>query len=298
MYESSASPNSNNMDTPLCRPKHLIRKRSPLGASSTPIVVEERLQRFKQEFNRCLAEKRMEILELRGQLASKNNEIQQLKMDENTALVERNTNKELAERLANKLKLAESELAKLRRNSLSGSKMVNGSIHSEGTLRENCRCVELKKSLDELQTQKEELAQNYQELTDRNKSLNELLSKRSDRVNGNESAKEHTKSPPLKDSQDECYQLKNLYMNLSSEKDDLVRELAQLKALDVNKELSEQKNKVVLLEKALSTTEAKCDELSKLMELEKEHLTQRIEELQAKYGKIKKPMNRFTKDKF
>lgn len=289
IYEDSSPTGDNAMETPRCRPKSTLRRRSPMGTSSTPIVIEDRLQRLKQELNRCLVdqrEKRMEILQLKEQLILKDNQIEQLKIDENAALVGRNTSKETAERMAAKLKLAESELASLKKNPpVSDLKIVNGSLNFKNTPGEDCKCAELTKSIEELTMQKEKLEQMYQEVQDKNKISNELLINKAERAITDETTKENAQSALLKGSQDECYQLKNLYMNLSSEKDDLVRELAQLKALDVNKELGEQKNKVVSLEKALSATEAKCAELSKLMKLEKESLTQKIEELKAKCGK-------------
>lgn len=266
IYEDTTSP---NVQTPVNRLRDGFRKRTSIGGSSTPIVVEDRLQRLKQEFNRCLAdqrEKRTEIIQLKEEITEKKEEIQQLKLDENKALVERNTSKELAERLASKLKLAESELAALKRSSMR--------LHNDGQapLDANCNCEVFKESLDELQKQKEQLELNIDDLNELNAKLREQLEQKDNECakyleDGQLDAKQQSQ---IKDSQDECYHLKNLYMALSSEKDDLVRELTELKTMDAHKDLREQKSKVASLERALYMTEQKCNELNKVLEAERQ----------------------------
>lgn len=263
----TSSPNIKNLSTPTGRPRDPLRKCTIAGNSSTPIVVEDRLQRFKQEFNRCLAdqrEKRLEILQLKEQLSARNDEIQQLKVDENKALVEWNTHKETSERLTNKLKTAESELAALRRRSPSHTRSLNDiSRKSQGVDHSSVASPPMQKQLEEMTT--------------RNDELQKLLE---------EKMKEcaiHTDDGPLKESRDECLRLKNLYMALSSEKDELMRELAKIRAFDVHKELSEQNKTIVALQKALDATELKCDELNKMLESEKQNAHDKIEELKMKH---------------
>lgn len=280
IYEETTAPNSEHMQTPVGRSKDGFRKRTSIGGSSTPIVVEDRLQRLKQEFNRCLAdqrEKRSEILRLKEQLTKKDEEIHDLKLDENKALVERNTSKELAERLASKLKLAESELGVLKRNSMRLHTSPPDGLTTP--MDANCHCDKLRESLNEVQKEKERLELNVDELNDMNAKLTQQLMQ-----SGNECpkfAEDEKHQSQIRESQDECYNLKNLYMALSNEKGDLVRELAKLNATDVHKDLREQKSKVASLERALTVTEQKCNEINKLLEKERQNAQQTIAELQS-----------------
>lgn len=300
IYEDTSSRNANNLNpsTPVTSTKDFLKRRPTMGTNSTPIVVEDQLMRLKQEFNRCLAdqrEKRTEILQLKESLAVKNDEIQRLKIDENHALVEMNTSKEQAERLANKLKVAETELESLKRKSRMSS-ITNGSSVDESVrkLEEEmdglqqkysdamCECDKLHDMLKVVQDEKERVDEKYREIFEKNQELTEMIEKDKEGAKCDDIEAEKGKFL-LKDSQQECYRLKNLYISLSSEKDDLMRELAQIKALDIHKEISELKKRNASLERALQLAEIKCSELTKMLDKEKADCQLRIDELHTKY---------------
>lgn len=94
----------------------------------------------------------------------------------------------------------------------------------------------------------------------------------------------------LSDSQKECERFKNLYIEISSCKDALGRELATLKSQDMAKEISVLKDKVASLERALQLTELKSSELGKMLEKEKldhEHLLKELRERQDSSRELK-----------
>lgn len=118
-----------------------LLKSYPCMSSSTPMVVEDQLNRMKQEFNRCVADqkmKRQEISNLKEKIAQKDREIESLKADENLALVECNIAKEKADRLANRLKSLERDYEQLKE------------MHPESTKHQNLMS---NRQIDELQNQ-------------------------------------------------------------------------------------------------------------------------------------------------
>lgn len=85
--------------------------------SSTPMSPDDRIKRVKEELFKSLnnvKNKREEIKILEKQLAEKDQEIKQLRTDENRALVDMNRFKDEAIRLENKSKILEKELDKMR----------------------------------------------------------------------------------------------------------------------------------------------------------------------------------------
>lgn len=93
--------------------------------SSTPIAPEARLARVKDELCKSLnniKNKREEIKICEQQLREKDEEIKQLKMDENKALVQMNQYRDEKIRLESKTKILEKELEKVRQESLHRSK--------------------------------------------------------------------------------------------------------------------------------------------------------------------------------
>lgn len=274
IFDDTTSQNVKNLNTPTGRPRDPLRKCTLGCNSSTPIGVEDRMNHFKQEFNRCLAdqrEKRLEILRLKEQLHERNEEIQQLQLDENKALVERNTNKEMAERLSSKLKMAEAELALLKGHCRSHTNSLNDI--TDKSMPNGIRMKPLQ-AIQQIQ-----LENNLKDSADGNDELQTLPEEKTEDCAVH---KQHTDNP-LKECQEECYNLKNLFMATSSEKDDLVRELGILKATDIGKKLSEQCRKVTALENALNAAETKCKEMNRLLEAEKQNAHDKIEELESKH---------------
>lgn len=266
-----------------------------MGMSSTPLVVEDRLLRLKQEFNRCLAdqrEKRQEIMRLREQISSQAEEINSLKLEENRALIEINTCKENAERLANKLKLTETELERLRRLSKSHAnedikatksdnleERLNQMQKENESFRQNCD--HLHETIKELEDERDRIEEKYRKLRVENEKLMKKLESSTvcEQCLGYERGKFL-----LKDAQQECQRLKNMYIQVCNDKDELARDLAESREIDVSKELGEQKMKTSKLERDLQVAEMKCTELSKMLEKEKVDCERRIEELKANFG--------------
>lgn len=96
--------------------------------SSTPIAPEARLARVKDELCRSLnniKNKREEIRICEQQLREKDEEIKQLKADENKALVQMNQFRDESIRLESKVKILENELKKVRLESSTHSCVTN-----------------------------------------------------------------------------------------------------------------------------------------------------------------------------
>lgn len=298
---SSGSPTAQHLEkTPMLlkhkgnlKPKHLTNH--TMGISSTPLVVEDRLLRLKQEFNRCLAdqrEKRQEIIRLKEQISLQVEEIKGLKLEENRALIEINTCKENEERLANKLKMTEMELEKLRRSNKSHSKDESKTIEIEcleeklnqlqkenESFRQNCD--HLHETVKDLEDERDRIDEKYRKICSENEKLLEKL----DSSMAGDRCLDYEKDKfLLKDAQQECIRLKNMYIQVSNDKDELARKLADLQKTDANKELCEQRVRVSKLERDLQVAEMKCTELAKILEKEKDDCERRIEEIKNKFG--------------
>lgn len=263
---------------------NLLHKRLALGiSSSTPIIVEDQLIRLKQEFNRCLTDqksKRQEILALKTQLSSQTKEVDRLKADENQALIDLNINKEKTERLENKLKMAERQLFELKKlNSSNGGQSQFTTTQAEHIeeqvielqkenemFRQNCD--HLHKTVKELEDERDKIDEKYRNACKENTELQTKLDLIMSKTNIHCLKCEKEKFL-LKDSQQECTRLKELYIQLTGEKDDVTRQLAHLQSTDVNIELVEQKEGLYDLERALQLAELKCTVLMKILDREK-----------------------------
>lgn len=297
---SSGSPSGRQIEQTPMLSKHKGNLKPKYSAvSSTPLVVEDRLLRLKQEFNRCLAdqrEKRQEIIRLKEQISSQAEEIRGLKLEENRALVEVNTSKENAERLMNRLKMTEMELTRLResnRGSADGhtksmemeriEQQLNQLQKENESFRQNCD--HLNEIIRELEDERDKIDEKYHNVC----CENEKLLKKVQSTQVCEQCLNYEKDKfLLKDAREECLRLKNLYIQVASDKDELARKLADLETIDANRELNEQKLKVSKLERDLQIAEMKCTELSKMLDKEKVDCEQRIQEIKARYeqGKL------------
>lgn len=288
------SPSSNGItETPLIRkavgqpPRHAV--------SSTPLLVEDRLTRLKQEFNRCVADqraKRMEITALKEELNAKNEQIDRLKADENHALIELTMSKENAERLAIRLKNMEREMEEFKKNTNSENGMTAPAISDDDAnlvnrLRsleqenDNFRlsCNHLNETIRGLEDERDSIEHKYRDAC---KDIAELQHKLSNLESS--SCLECEKQKFLtKDAQQECTRLKELYIKIDAEKEDVLRKLRHLEAVDLNKELLEQRNMVASLERSLQLAEMKYTETTKILEREKADQETHIQKLRAKY---------------
>ncbi|XP_058449561.1 uncharacterized protein LOC131429448 [Malaya genurostris] len=238
---------------------------------STPINpsmknTEERVTKLKHELLICMngqKEKREAIKKLEADVASRDKEIQQLKKDESMALVQMNQYKEEAFRVSSKLKILENELEKYYKKEQHTSKQGRRSSYDKQDVLED-KIFALKQEKVELEEKLTRLENEYRKLEEINKKF-ETDSKSFDGVKLELEKQKFL----LKDAQSECERLKNLYIEMSSCKDNVCRELEALKRKDTEKELSILHEKVASLERALQLAELKASELSKMLEKEK-----------------------------
>lgn len=156
-------------ETPLSRNFNTktVRKRDEMVAASTStplVVIEDRLIRFKQEYNRCMTDQRtkhQEIAMLKEQLDKQMTEIDRMRVDENRALIEVNTSREKIERLENKLKIAETELDKLRAASTTDGVDPHNAPQYQSSM---ARLAELERQLHLQQKENEDFRQNCDHL--------------------------------------------------------------------------------------------------------------------------------------
>lgn len=284
------------LETPIIR-KAVSQPR--LAVSSTPMVVEERLTMLKAEFKRVVADqkaKRKEILALKDELAARNQQIDRLKGDENQALIELTMSKENAERLAIRLRNLERELEDCKnkvtidyidQSPKEDSELLNKvrQLEEENyNFRSNCN--HLNETIRALEDERDSIDEKYRELCKEmaelqqkvSKEMNDLQQKIGDTCMDCEKEKFLTN-----EARQECTRLKDLYMKINEEKEDALRKLRQMNELDLNKQLLEQRNKVVSLERSLQMAEMKYDEISKILEREKTDYEQQIQNLRTKY---------------
>lgn len=303
-------------DTPIIR-KAISQPR--LAVSSTPMVVEDRLNMLKTEFNRVVKDqraKRQEILALKDELSAKNQQIEQLKAlniqalqeelsaktqqidrlkaDENQALIELTMSKETAERLAIRLKNLERELEdwKSKYSPNNENQIVKEDSELLHKLREleqenqnfRLNCNHLNETIRALEDERDSIEEKYRELCKEMAELQQQSSK-DEQKSSLECEKERFLT---KDAREECTRLKDLYMRVNDEKDEAIRKIRQMEALDLNKQLLEQRNTVASLERSLQLAEMKYAEVSKILEREKTEYENQIQNLRAKYeqGKV------------
>lgn len=285
------------LETPLIR-KAVSQPR--LAISSTPMIVEERLALLKQEFNRCVADlksKRNEIDKLKTELAAKNQQIGQLRADENQQLIELTMSRENAERLAIRLKNMERELEEYKNKTLQCNQqtMTMTTTKDENELAtklqqleldyKNCRanCDHLNETIRMLEDERDNADEKYREAC---KDIAELQQKLSQQqANGcMECEKEKFLASEAKQ---EVIRLKELYIKINDEKEEVMRKLRQIEAHDLNKEILEQRNMVASLERSLQLAEMKYTEINKILEREKDEHVNEIQNLRAKYEKGK-----------
>lgn len=238
---------------------------------STPINAnqkntEEKVTKLKHELLICMngqKEKRETIKRLETDLASRENEIQQLKKDESQALVQMNQYKEEAFRVNSKLKILENELEKFYK------KEKNTSRHGRRSSCDKQDILEDKIfAINQEKIQLEDKILQLEKSNNRLEEKNKILEANSNSLDTVKLELEKQKFL-LNDAQQECERLKNKYIELSSSKDGISRELAALKSQDITKERELHKEQLSSLERALELAELKSSELSKMLEREK-----------------------------
>lgn len=217
------------------------------GSSSTPLNQDERLKRLKDELFKSINNikiKREEIKILEKQLSDKNSEIKVLKNDENKALVDLNHYKDESCKLQSKLNILECELEKIRQ-------VKRNSIEHEKKDQEK-----QDEQICTLEMKNEELCLNLKKLEGDFQDLN---------IKYTQLLEDHREKQDIseKTKKDHNLVLEQLY-----------QEIKRLK--EVSRDLDVERNKVTSIEGALKANELKCDELVKMLEMEKNEKLKRL----------------------
>lgn len=215
---------SNQQDESL---EYFKKNRSSI-VGSTPINTNDEINRLKKELDRCtsaLNNSKLEIESLEKKLQSKMDENNQLKDDENNALVEVAHYKDECQRLNGKLSLLDSEL-----------KFGDALEHQKKRLEEyQDQIDDLQKMNDDMNEECAKLRLCNEQLVKEKDKCNEIVQlnedlKRQLNATSDELKCERDKlKQQLDDVQKECYELKNKYIEVSEAKDRIVNELSQLR---------------------------------------------------------------------
>lgn len=288
--DHASCPTSNGIvETPLIR-KSVSQPRLTMS-SSTPMLAQERLMIQKMEFNRCMADlkaKQKENQALKDELITKNLQIERLKSDENQALIEITLSKENAERLANRLKNTERELDECQAK-LTPCNDVHPNkgeplhrLHQLEQENKNFRSNlnHLNETIRALEDERDNIEEKYRDACKDIAELQQKLTK----IQTSTACLECEKEKFLaKDARQECTRLKEMYIQINDEKEEIMRKLRYIETLDVNKELLEQRNMVASLERSLQLAEMKYTEISKILEREKNDYATQMQNLRTKY---------------
>lgn len=278
------------VETPLIRKS--VSQPKLAVSSSTPMLAQERLMIQKIEFNRCVAESKSRQKEnqaLKDELAAKNLQIERLKGDENQALIELTMSKENAERLAIRLRNLERELEECQKNMspFNEEHPIKDDNERLNRLRQlelenknfRSNCNHLNETIRALEDERDSIEEKYREACKDIAELQQKLSK----IQPNTCLECEKEKFLAKDAKQECTRLKEMYIQINDEKEEIVRKLRHMETLDINIELLEQRNMVASLERSLQLAELKYTEISKILEREKiDHETQ-MQNLRAKY---------------
>lgn len=275
-------------------------KMNRLMVGSTPFAKNgsgtndgDHMAMLKHELNRCMAgqqEKRDKIKRFEQQLAAKNEEVKRLKEDENKALVEMMLHKEEASKLSAKLKSVQHQLASVTKitgdqsNSIEAERRqqhlddanrqlqakIDGIEQDYSNLRDDYEY--LSNQLHQIQTERDRISAEHEQCQREIENLRATLDATANNKDDGSNLRMALERERFlrTDANTECDRLKNLYVEVCGAKDQVSRELANLRQTDAHKELYVQREKVVSLDRALQMTNIKCSELKKMLEREKQ----------------------------
>lgn len=285
-----SSPNRPNItETPVIRkPSNNLLRSDGLFASSTPMIVGDRLIRLKHELNRCVAdlkEKRSEITALKEQIIAKNRQIEQLKIEENRALIDCTVSKESAERLSNRLKAVESEFNEFRKHSPNIGSTAESDEQSKVLTKLEEENANFRKNFDlltatikELEDERDRIEEKYRESCQDTAELQRKLTQLE--ASPDCSRCENARFEILTVKQ-EHKQLKELYLRLHDENEDISRKLQRAEAAGESKGSDAQREVISSLEQSLQLAESKYAELTKKMHRDKTAYERHVQSLLA-----------------
>lgn len=258
-------------------------QRSPLvGIPTNSKPVQDTTSRLKNELQRCLNDQRQlrsELKHLQEQLDAKNAEMKNIRDDENRLLVDMEKQKDECHRNAKRVKLLQTDLTRIFR--LFQRAETADQDYTDRLIEDiEQEFFASKEKYAEMQSHQENLIKELAALrAERNSLENRLLDMTSNKGSKHE---ENVVSEHLKQLQDECERLRELYLEASKSKEAISLELAEAKRMDLTEKCHEQLNTVGALEGRLKV------ETERYKELEKEMNSQRIEfEARIKQGESK-----------
>lgn len=242
-------------------PSNLLKNIGGAGSTSTPMAPADRFENLKMELHKSMDNvkiKREEIKLLEKQLMEKNQEIQDVRNDENKALVELNHYKDETTKLQGKVNSLEIELDKMKyqvkRQSSFGDK-ENRELYEKKVMELEEKNNEMSATLEQLQSEFEQLNMKY----------NVILEE------------ESQKDRQICDLHTEIQHLRQKNVNVSFDNEKLVKKFQELKQTD----FSESAEKIACLERALETNQKKFEELTKQLEYEKSEKQKQLENLKG-----------------
>lgn len=223
------------VETPLIRKS--VSQPKLAVSSSTPMLAQERLMIQKIEFNRCVAESKSRQKEnqaLKDELAAKNLQIERLKGDENQALIELTMSKENAERLAIRLRNLERELEECQKNMspFNEEHPIKDDNERLNRLRQlelenknfRSNCNHLNETIRALEDERDSIEEKYREACKDIAELQQKLSK----IQPNTCLECEKEKFLAKDAKQECTRLKEMYIQINDEKEEIVRKLRHM----------------------------------------------------------------------
>lgn len=272
-------------------------RRNPLSNLNSNTPIQDTTSRLKTELHRCLTDQRQRRIELKllqEQLDAKDVDIKNLREDENKLLVDLEKQKAEASRYAKRLKLLQNDLTRLFR--LHERSETGDSDYTEKLIDEIERDYgESRQRYEDIQQHQEQLIKELSELrSDRNSLENRLLelsaAKDADQELVDQSP---VMSAHLKQLQEECEKLRQMYMEMSAAKTTVINELAELKRSDSKEKWPELVNRMRGLEDRITEGEQKRADLCVILERERNEFKQHLREKDAELcaGKINKIVN-------
>lgn len=241
IHESDGNNVSYSESNFLHRNQHnLLRNVNSVNCS--PLTPDDRLKRLKEELFKSMNNiktKREEIKILEKQLEQKNQDIKELRTDENKALVELNQQKDQSTKLQAKVKSLEIELERIR-GQLKERSQFGDKDHS---LKYEGKVLELENKNDNMRATLEQLQTEFEQL---NMKYNAILE---------EDGGQYQK---VSDLHTEIEHLRKKNISLSFDNENLLKKLQK-----------KDSDKVASLERSLEINQRKCQDLMKQLEQEK-----------------------------
>lgn len=252
--------------------------------NSTPMYDKTSL---RNELSRCLndqRERRAEVKQLQDELSNRESEIQAIREEKNYLLINLEKQKDEHTRSLKRIKHLQTDLSRL-------FAIYNRTISTDQNYSEQI--------IDEIETEHTQFHGKYLQMQQSVENMSKQLANMRDERNSMEkrlleftatkeleSDQESQKQPQLISShlrqlEDECENLRQKYIELAAEKERVIKELMELKQLDVSAKYMVQVERIAGLELMLEATEQRCKELQARYDLERDEFKQKLKDIDA-----------------